>query len=119
MNIIKAGLLISLLYNVIGVSFSLSDMLTPVIAAILISLSSVTVVIFSTLETRFIINKITMKDRVQTDGMNSAVYGLGFIGALIYYISSATGFWMGVIGFLKSMVWPAFLVYEALKALGA
>ena len=48
-----------------------------------------------------------------------AVYGLGFIGAAIYYISNATGFWIGVLGFLKALVWPAFLVYEALKFLGA
>jgi hypothetical protein len=48
-----------------------------------------------------------------------AVYGVGFIGAAIYYISTATSFWIGVLGFLKACVWPAFLVYEALKALGA
>ena len=49
----------------------------------------------------------------------SAVYGLGFIGALVYFISAATGFWMGVVGVLKSVVWPAILVYEVLKGLGA
>jgi hypothetical protein len=32
-----------------------------------------------------------------------AVYGLGFIGAVIYYISTATGFWMGVLGVLKAI----------------
>lgn len=48
-----------------------------------------------------------------------AVYGLGLIGAAIYYISIACGFWMGVLGFLKALVWPVFLVYAALKALGA
>jgi hypothetical protein len=48
-----------------------------------------------------------------------AVYGLGFIGAAIYYISTATGFWNGVLGFLKAIVWPAFLVFELLKFLGA
>jgi len=47
-----------------------------------------------------------------------AVYGLGFIGAVIYYISTASGFWMGVLGFLKALVWPAFMVYELLKYLG-
>ena len=47
-----------------------------------------------------------------------AVYGLGFIGAAIYYISNATTFWMGVLGFLKALVWPAFLVFELLKYLG-
>jgi hypothetical protein len=46
-----------------------------------------------------------------------AVYGLGFIGAAVYYISTATGFWMGVLGFLKAIVWPAFLVYKLLKGL--
>lgn len=45
------------------------------------------------------------------------IYGLGFIGALVYYISTATGFWMGVLGFLKALVWPAFLVYELMKSL--
>ena len=50
-------------------------------------------------------------------GSASAVYGLGFIGAVIFYISTATGFWMGLLGFLKALVWPAFLVYEALKTL--
>ena len=47
----------------------------------------------------------------------NAVYGLGFIGAVIYYISIATSFWTGFVGFLKAIVWPAFLVYEALKFL--
>jgi hypothetical protein len=47
-----------------------------------------------------------------------AVYGLGLIGAAVYYISVATSFWMGVLGFLKALVWPAFLVYEAMKNLG-
>jgi hypothetical protein len=46
-----------------------------------------------------------------------AVYGLGFIGAAVYYISHATTFWMGMLGFLKALVWPAFLVYEVLKYL--
>ena len=44
-------------------------------------------------------------------------YFLGFIGAVVYYISTATGFWNGVLGFLKAIVWPAFLVYEVLKFL--
>lgn len=47
------------------------------------------------------------------------IYGLGFIGAAIYYIATATSFWIGVLGILKAIVWPAFLVFEALKFLGA
>ncbi len=44
----------------------------------------------------------------------SGVYGLGFIGAVIYYIQTATGFWSGVLGVLKALVWPAFLVHKLL-----
>jgi hypothetical protein len=46
-------------------------------------------------------------------------YFLGFIGALVYYLSTATGFWNGVLGILKAFVWPAFLVFEVLKYVGA
>ena len=42
------------------------------------------------------------------------VYFLGFIGAAIYYIQAATGFWSGVLGVLKALVWPAFLVHKLL-----
>lgn len=55
--------------------------------------------------------------RINVGDSSGALYGLGFIGAAIYYISTAAGFWMGVLGFLKAMVWPAFLVYELLKFL--
>ena len=40
--------------------------------------------------------------------------GLGLIGALVYYIGHADGFWIGVLGVLKAIVWPVFVVYELL-----
>ncbi len=46
-------------------------------------------------------------------------YFLGLVGALVYYISTATGFWNGVWGVVKALLWPAFLVFEVLKFLGA
>jgi hypothetical protein len=52
-------------------------------------------------------------------GATSGLYGLGFIGAAVYFIQTAGTFGAGVIGFLKALVWPAFLVYEVLKYLGA
>jgi len=58
-----------------------------------------------------------MKKDVQCHAPNGAFYFFGMIGAAVFYISQATGFWMGVIGFLKACVWPAFLVYEVLKYL--
>ncbi len=61
-----------------------------------------------------------MKNKVYGCGScgGGAVYGLGFIGAAVYYISTAASFWAGVLGFLKAIVWPAFLVFELLKSLG-
>jgi hypothetical protein len=47
-----------------------------------------------------------------------AVYGLGLIGALVYFLQHATNFGEGVLGFLKALVWPALLVYQLLKGLG-
>ncbi len=52
-------------------------------------------------------------------GCGGAGYGLGFIGAAVYFIGQATTFWMGVLGFLKAIVWPVFLVHALLKFLGA
>ncbi|HPI69295.1 MAG TPA: hypothetical protein PL003_08765 [Bacteroidales bacterium] len=58
-----------------------------------------------------------MKEKVNQNASSGAVYGLGFIGAAIWFISTASSFWMGVLGFLKAIVWPVFLVYQAFKDL--
>lgn len=52
-------------------------------------------------------------------GSGGGIYFFGFIGAVIYYIQTATSFWVGVLGILKAIVWPAFLVFELLKFLVA
>jgi hypothetical protein len=52
-------------------------------------------------------------------GAGDAVYGLGLIGALVYYIQHGHGFWGVVLGILKAIVWPALLVYDALKHLAS
>ena len=46
-------------------------------------------------------------------------YFLGLAGAAVYYIRAADSFGEGLVGFLKALVWPAFLVYEAFKEMGA
>ena len=48
-------------------------------------------------------------------GIMGSAYFMAFIGAAVYYIQSATSFGMGVVGFLKAIVWPAFLVYNVLQ----
>lgn len=52
-------------------------------------------------------------------GGGDAVYGLGLIGALVYYIQHAHGFWGVILGILKALVWPAFLIYHLLKLVAA
>lgn len=44
-----------------------------------------------------------------------AVYGLGLIGAWVYYIGRATTPQDRLRGFFKAFAWPAILVYEWLK----
>lgn len=60
-----------------------------------------------------------MKDCSYDCSGQGCFYGLGFIGAVIYYISVATTFWGGVLGVLKALVWPVFFVYELFKFIGA
>lgn len=43
------------------------------------------------------------------------IYCLGLVGAVIYYFQIATTFGTYVVGFLKALVWPAYLVYHLLK----
>jgi hypothetical protein len=53
-----------------------------------------------------------MKNHIHQGG--NAVYGLGVIGALVYFVGHATTFWVGVLGVVKAFVWPVFAVYYAL-----
>jgi hypothetical protein len=45
------------------------------------------------------------------------VYALGFIGAAFYYIMHATTFWIGVLGIIKAIFWPAILIYKIFEIL--
>lgn len=53
-SIVKWSFILSLAYNVIGLSFAVTGNLMPVIAAILMPLSSISIVIFTTLATQFV-----------------------------------------------------------------
>lgn len=52
LNIVKASFLISFLYNIVGISFAITGNLSPIVAAILMPVSSVSVVAFATFVTR-------------------------------------------------------------------
>ena len=58
-----------------------------------------------------------MKNNFQNNASGGAVYGLGLIGAAVYFISNADTFLVGIIGLLKAIVWPAFLIYYAFERL--
>lgn len=54
------------------------------------------------------------KNASKGNGCGGGAYGLGLIGAAVYYIQHADTFWMGVVGILKAIIWPAMLVYNLL-----
>jgi hypothetical protein len=56
---------------------------------------------------------------VRESGSCGCSYFLGFLGAAIYYVSQATGVVGGIVGILKAMAWPAFVVHALLKFIGA
>lgn len=62
---------------------------------------------------------MSMKKHMCCHGSGGALYGLGFLGALVYYLTTATSLLGGVLGVIKALLWPAFLVYGLLKFLGA
>ena len=51
-----------------------------------------------------------------THGSAGALYFVGFVGALIYWMQAAVGFGAVVTGFLKALVWPAYIVYKLLES---
>lgn len=53
LGIVKISFAISFLYNIVGIGFALTGTLSPVIAAILMPISSISVVAFATFATRF------------------------------------------------------------------
>ena len=57
------------------------------------------------------------RQRPQPASAGEAVYGLGLVGALVWYWQQAQSPGERAVGVLKALVWPAFLVYDAHKAL--
>ncbi len=52
------------------------------------------------------------KKHYQKCGNAGCIYGLGLISAAVYFIQNADTFWMGVLGIVKAIVWPALFVYK-------
>lgn len=60
MTMVRIGFVLSLIYNFIGLSFAIQGLLEPVIAAILMPLSSVTVVVFGMVSTSLLAKRIKL-----------------------------------------------------------
>lgn len=60
--------------------------------------------------------KVTIREGSAAGG--GMIYCLGWIGAIVYYFQQADTFWQYVVGFLKSLAWPAFLVCKAMEFFG-
>ena len=54
---------------------------------------------------------------IYNNAASAPLYGLGLIGALVYYIQHAATFWAGVLGIFKAVFWPAMLIYKLLEFL--
>ena len=61
--------------------------------------------------------KCTVKEGMKCNGSGGWFYFLGFLGALVYYITTAPTFGDAVIGFFKAIFWPGFLIHGAMVAL--
>lgn len=58
--------------------------------------------------------------KVVENGPRGFFFFLAYIGAAIYFISESNGgFWEVILGLLQAIVWPAYVIYNVLKALGA
>lgn len=57
-KIIKLSFILSLMYNVVGLYFAVTGQLQPVIAAILMPLSSISIVVFTTVATNLLSRKL-------------------------------------------------------------
>ena len=54
------------------------------------------------------------------DGPWGFFFLLAYIGAAIYFVSISDGsFWGVILGLLQAIVWPAYVVYNALLLIGA
>jgi Cu+-exporting ATPase len=63
-TILKAGFAISFMYNAIALSFAVTGYLTPLVAAVLMPISSISVVVFTTLAVKLSSAKLLTRNRI-------------------------------------------------------
>jgi len=60
---------------------------------------------------------VKCKCNCNASAAGGGIYGLAFIGALVYYLQHSATFVDGVWGFLKALVWPAIMAFKFLEFL--
>jgi len=63
-------------------------------------------------------SKTTSGNVIHDHGPLGFVFFVAFIGAAVYFIQQSQGFWGFIGAIFQAMVWPGFLVYHGLQALG-
>jgi hypothetical protein len=58
-----------------------------------------------------------MADRRAGAAGGGAIYGLGILGAWVYFWQQAHSFWTYVLVFFQGLFWPAWMVYSVFAAL--
>lgn len=61
---------------------------------------------------------MSKNSKVVDNGSIGWVMFTAYIGAVVYFVQQDPGFWGFVLALLKAAVWPAFVLYEVLGALG-
>lgn len=55
--------------------------------------------------------------QMKNNAGSGAIYGLGVLGALIYFLQHATSFIDGLVGIIQAIFWPGVVLYKALELL--
>lgn len=53
----------------------------------------------------------------RNNNAGGVLYGMGFVGALVYFLSHALNAGEVLLGVLKAIAWPAILVFKAFELL--
>jgi hypothetical protein len=54
---------------------------------------------------------------VNGEGPLGFIFLLAFIGAAVYFVERASGFWGVILALLEAVVWPAFVIHAVLQGL--
>jgi hypothetical protein len=56
---------------------------------------------------------------INDHGPSGFIFFVAFIGAAVYFVQQADGFWSFILAILQAIVWPAYVTYHVLLLLGA